>query len=300
MAKSYRFDPKAISIEAGDDRHLDERRQLHPHGPGRRAGRPQGRARRAGLDRLRRARYLPLRLHAPQQGHGRRGDRRVIRPAFLALTLLIALFCALIALAVDQRPRHPRSDHEPRAPPAHAPGRARRVVRDQEPSVDRRGRWNRSVQAAVAPPAQLLDEESRRWLDELRAEEPTRQAADRSPARSARRRGAVRGRAAAAGSAASPRRRARRHRAGSRGRRADERPPAPRRLSRSQPLHDLGLQVRAARGCREAAQARVAGPRDPARARELEPVLEHRSGTGRRGGAERAAGDPPAGDRARS
>ena len=33
------------------------------------------------------------------------------------------------------------------------------------------------VQAAVAPPAQLLDEESRRWLDELRAEEPTRQAA---------------------------------------------------------------------------------------------------------------------------
>ena len=32
------------------------------------------------------------------------------------------------------------------------------------------------AQAAVAPPA-LLDEESRRWLDELRAEEPTKQAA---------------------------------------------------------------------------------------------------------------------------
>ena len=29
MAKSYRFDPKTIEIEAGPDRHLDERRQLH-------------------------------------------------------------------------------------------------------------------------------------------------------------------------------------------------------------------------------------------------------------------------------
>ena len=42
---------------------------------------------------------------------------------------------------------------------------------------------------------------------------------------------------------------------------------APRRLPRRQPLHDLGLQVRPARGRGEAAQARLAGPRGAARAR---------------------------------
>ena len=42
MAKSYRFEPKTIQVEAGD-RNLDERRQLHPHGAGRRPGGPRGR-----------------------------------------------------------------------------------------------------------------------------------------------------------------------------------------------------------------------------------------------------------------
>ena len=41
-----------------------------------------------------------------------------------------------------------------------------------------------------------------------------------------------------------------------------------------EPLHDLGLQVRLARGRGQAPQARLAGTRDPARAGDLEPVLE--------------------------
>ena len=44
---------------------------------------------------------------------------------------------------------------------------------------------------------------------------------------------------------------------------------APRRLPRRQPVHDLGIQVRAARGGRQAAEARLAGTRDPPRARQL-------------------------------
>ena len=77
MAKSYRFDPKAIEIKAGQTRHLDERRQLHAHGPGRRPARPQGRPRRQRLDPVRQARHLRLRLHAPPPRHARRGDRQV-------------------------------------------------------------------------------------------------------------------------------------------------------------------------------------------------------------------------------
>ena len=46
--------------------------------------------------------------------------------------------------------------------------------------------------------------------------------------------------------------------------------------SAAQPLHDLGVQVRAARGGGEAAQARLAGPRDAARARDVGPLRECR------------------------
>ena len=122
MAKSYRFDPEAISIEAGDtvtwtnDDNFTHTVQVD--------GQEDHKVERGErvLDRLRPAGYLSLCLHAPQQGHGRRGDRRVIRPAFLALTLLIALFCALIALAIANGHSTHGPDHEPRAAAAHAPG----------------------------------------------------------------------------------------------------------------------------------------------------------------------------------
>ena len=95
MVKSYRFDPKVIEVEAGDDRHLDERGQLHPHGPGRRPGRPQGRTGRKRLDHVRHARHLPLRLHAAQPGHGRRGDRQVNLAELKSDVVILA--CAISA-----------------------------------------------------------------------------------------------------------------------------------------------------------------------------------------------------------
>ena len=45
----------------------------------------------------------------------------MIRPAFLALTLLIALFCALVALAIVNGHRSHGHGHEPSAA-AHALG----------------------------------------------------------------------------------------------------------------------------------------------------------------------------------
>ena len=70
------------------------------------------------------------------------------------------------------------------------------------------------------------------------------------------------------------RRGARRHRVRGRRRRAAQRATATGRLPWPQPLLDLGVQVRAARGRGEAAQARVAGPRDPGRAGDVEPLRE--------------------------
>ena len=117
--------------------------------------------------------------------------------------------------------------------------------------------------ATVTP----LDPESRRLAaascaEPARTRTPPMRRAPRAPA--ARR--PLRGLAPAAEPAAPARRRLRRHRAPGRGRRARLRPRAARRLPRRQPLHHVGLQVRAARGGREAPQARLAGPRAPARA----------------------------------
>ena len=111
---------------------------------------------------------------------------------------------------------------------------------------------------------------------------------DRAAARAAPPRRALRGRSPARDAAPPPRRRARRHRPPGGRRRADERAAAPRRLPRREPLHDVGLQVRPARGGGQAPQARLAGPRDPARARDLEPVRERAARARRRGRAERA------------
>ena len=83
---------------------------------------------------------------------------------------------------------------------------------------------------------------------------------------------AVRGRAPPADAAAPARERPRRHREPGGRRRARERPQASGRLPRRQPLHDVGLQVRAARGGGQAEKARLAGPRGPARAGDLEPA----------------------------
>ena len=65
------------------------------------------------------------------------------------------------------------------------------------------------------------------------------------------------------------RRRARRHRARGGRRRPHERASASRRLPRRQPFHDLGVQVRPARGGRQATQTRLAGTRGAARAGDV-------------------------------
>jgi lipoyl-dependent peroxiredoxin len=65
----------------------------------------------------------------------------------------------------------------------------------------------------------------------------------------------------------------RRHRARGGGRCSGQRAGATRRLPGREPLHDLGLQVRPARGGREAAQASVAGTGSPARAGTVDGVL---------------------------
>ena len=133
-------------------------------------------------------------------------------------------------------------------------------------------RWSRgtgrppTVGAHRAASARPLDAESSEWLRTLRAR-TGRGRCDRPPARTAPPRGTVRGRPPPVDAPASARQRARRHRHRGRRRRAHERPPAPRRLPRRQPLHDLGLQVRAARGGGQAAETRLAGTRDPARGR---------------------------------
>ena len=114
---------------------------------------------------------------------------------------------------------------------------------------------------------------------------------NRAPARVAPPRRPLRGRPAPADAPASARRRARRHRNRSRRRCADERPPAPRRLSRRQPLHDLGLQVRAARGSGEAAETPWQGREVPLEPEGWSAILERRPRARRRSRAERAARD---------
>ena len=85
----------------------------------------------------------------------------------------------------------------------------------------------------------------------------------RAAPRAAPARGAVRGEPPTSCDAARARRRVRRHRRRSRRRRAHERPSAPRRLSGREQVHDLGLQVRPARGRREAPKASLAGREIP-------------------------------------
>ena len=90
----------------------------------------------------------------------------------------------------------------------------------------------------------------------------------RAPARAASARSRHRGRSAPverAGRGGGPRR----PRQPGGGRRADGRPEEASQLPRGQPLHDLGVQVRAARGRRGHAQAPVARARAPTRGRRV-------------------------------
>src|SRR5207249_3360731 len=66
---------------------------------------------------------------------------------------------------------------------------------------------------------------------------------------------------------------------------------------RREPLHDLGVQVRAARSGREDAAARLAGPGAPARARDLVGVREPGADTRRAPRAGAAPRRDPGGDR---
>jgi hypothetical protein len=82
----------------------------------------------------------------------------------------------------------------------------------------------------------------------------------RAAARAAPARGALRGHSATPGAGTRARRRPRRPRPADRRRRPRRRAREARRLPRRQPLYDLGLQVRALRGGREAAPPRLARP----------------------------------------
>ena len=70
-----------------------------------------------------------------------------------------------------------------------------------------------------------------------------------------------------------------------------------RRLPRREPLHHLGLQVRAARGRGEAAAPRLAGPRGGARARGLERVRRSAGDPLQEAARERASCSTPCGRR---
>ena len=72
-----------------------------------------------------------------------------------------------------------------------------------------------------------------------------------------------------------------------------------RRLPRREPLHDVGVQVRAARGGREAAQARVAGARGAARARELDRCSRAPASSRARAGASSTSSSPRCSARSR-
>ncbi len=130
-------------------------------------------------------------------------------------------------------------------------------------STASRGQAPRSRVARVAPPAALR----RRRAGRRRGAAARAAAAGR----------ALRGRAAPAGAPAPARRRPRRHRERGRRRRARLDPGAARHLPRRQPLHHVGVQVRAAGGGGQAAPARLAGTRGAARARDLEPLLRRRA-----------------------
>ena len=99
--------------------------------------------------------------------------------------------------------------------------------------------------------------------------EPATRRRDRGAARAPPQGGSLRGRAPPGELSASARRRLRRPRAAERGRRPCRRPGEARRLPRRQPLHHLGVQVRAVRGGHEDPPPRLAGTRAAARAREL-------------------------------
>ena len=138
---------------------------------------------------------------------------------------------------------------------------------------------NRLCRRSTVPsPSRLLDPESREWLRSLRADgpRPRDEAVARlhacscsAPRGSRSRDGGRRCRTCAATTSTTSRSQA-----------ADDALVsvlrAARRLPRRQPLHHLGLQVRAPRGGRQAAEARVARPRGAARARALEALFELR------------------------
>jgi 3-phenylpropionate/trans-cinnamate dioxygenase ferredoxin reductase subunit len=131
-------------------------------------------------------------------------------------------------------------------------------------------------------------------------ERPPARGGDRPAARPAPARGSLRGRAPARGALARARRGARGHRDAGGRRRADGCALEARRLPRREPLHDLGVQVRPARGGREAAPARLAGPRGRPRRRELAGLRRPRRERAREARARRAARGAEAGRRGRA
>ena len=146
---------------------------------------------------------------------------------------------------------HPDSQRE------SSPLSTRRARRERRYS--RREGANRSLEASPVTPG--------RGITRLAAEpprggcDPGRR--DRPPPRAPASRRPLRGLAPQGGSSAPPGRRPGRPRRPGCRRCARQCPPATRRLSRREPIHDVGVQVRPARGRGQAPKARLAGEGDP-------------------------------------
>ena len=125
MAKSYRFDPKRIEVDAGSSvTWTNDDNFTHTVQVDGQEDHKVERGESVSID-VRQARHLPLRLHAAQPGHGRRGDRRVITPAAIERDLVIVA-CAIsagihAALTPDHWTRAPRRARGSRLRPSSSP-----------------------------------------------------------------------------------------------------------------------------------------------------------------------------------
>ena len=147
MAKSYRFDPKTIEIEAGDTvTWTNADNFTHTVQVDGQEDHKVERGER--VDLLRHTGDVPLRLHAAQARHGRRGDRQVRLAEFRGDVVIPA--CAVsagihAALLPDTSPKAPVRASASRASRSVRPVRRRAHARAGESSVARRrgGRLHR-------------------------------------------------------------------------------------------------------------------------------------------------------------
>ena len=96
MAKSYRFEPKKIEVDAGSSvTWTNDDNFTHTVQVDGQDDHKVDRGKSVSIS-VRQARHVPLHLHAAQPGHGRRGDRQVITRAAIERDVVI-IACAISA-----------------------------------------------------------------------------------------------------------------------------------------------------------------------------------------------------------